>query len=70
MKNILLALIFCVIVLNLSFGQDTITTSQAKDFAGEFKFVKGVVAEVSTIKSGRTDREKSLINQKGLKVSL
>ena len=55
MKNILLALAFCVIALNISFAQDTITTSQAKDFVGEFKYVKGFVAEISTAsKSGIT----------------
>jgi len=55
MKNILLALTFCFIALNLSFAQDTITTSQAKDFVGEFKYVKGFVAEISTAsKSGIT----------------
>ncbi|MFZ4591899.1 MAG: hypothetical protein ACOYN6_12935 [Ignavibacteria bacterium] len=54
MKNILLALTFCFIALNLSFAQDTITTSQAKDFVGEFKYVKGLVAAVTTTKSGMT----------------
>jgi exonuclease VII large subunit len=54
MKNILLALAFCVVALNLSFAQDTISTSQAKDFVGEFKYVKGVVAAVTTTKSGMT----------------
>ena len=40
--------------MNLSYAQDTISTSQAKDFVGEFKYVKGNVAEVSTTKSGMT----------------
>ena len=54
MKYILLAVAFCLAALNLSYAQDTITTSQAKDFVGEFKYVKGNVAEVSTSKSGMT----------------
>lgn len=54
MKNILFALLFCTIALNLSFAQDTVTTNQAKDFVGEFKYVKGLVAGISTTKSGIT----------------
>jgi len=54
MKNIFLAITFCFAALNLSYAQDTISTSQAKDFVGEFKYVKGNVAEVSTTKSGMT----------------
>lgn len=55
MKNILLAITFFIIALNVSFAQDTITTAQAKDFVGEFKYVKGFVAEISTAsKSGIT----------------
>jgi len=52
MKYILLVITFCLAALNFSFAQDTISASQTKDFVGEFKFVKGHVAEVSTSKSG------------------
>jgi hypothetical protein len=55
MKNIFLVITFCLVVLNLSYAQDTISTSQAKDFVGELKFVKGHVAEISSAsKSGIT----------------
>jgi hypothetical protein len=54
MKYLLLLITFCLASLNISFAQDTISTSQAKDFVGEFKYVKGQVAEVSTSKSGIT----------------
>ena len=54
MKIYILLITFCFAALNLSYAQDTITTSQAKDFVGEFKYVKGNVAEVSTSKSGMT----------------
>jgi hypothetical protein len=55
MKNIFLAITFCLVILNLSYAQDTISTNQAKDFVGELKFVKGFVAEISTAsKSGIT----------------
>ena len=54
MKYILLVITFCLAALNLSFAQDTISASQTKDFVGEFKYVKGIVAEVSTTKSGMT----------------
>jgi hypothetical protein len=55
MKNIFLVIAFCLVAMNFSFAQDTISTSQAKDFVGEFKYVKGHVAEVSTAsKSGIT----------------
>ena len=54
MRKIFLAIAICVIAINLSYAQDTITSSQAKEFAGEFKFVKGTAAEVSTTKSGIT----------------
>ena len=55
MKNIFLLLVFCLVALNYSYSQDTISSSQAKDFVGEFKYVKGFVAEISTAsKSGIT----------------
>jgi exonuclease VII large subunit len=54
MKYILLVITFCLSALNLSYAQDTISASQTKDFVGEFKYVKGSVAEVSTSKSGTT----------------
>lgn len=52
MKYILILLIF--IQASFIFAQDTITTSQAKDFIGEYKYVKGYVAEISITKSGTT----------------
>jgi exonuclease VII large subunit len=52
MKYILLVITFCLAAFNLSNAQDTLSASQTKDFVGEFKYVKGHVAEVSTSKSG------------------
>ncbi len=54
MRKIFLAIAICIIAINLSYAQDTVTSSQAKDFVGEFKYVKGLVAGVTTTKSGIT----------------
>jgi len=55
MKKIFLVITICFVALNFSYAQDTITSSQAKDFVGEMKYVKGHVAEISTAsKSGIT----------------
>ena len=55
MIKYILLITFCLAALNLSYAQDTISTSEVKNFVGEFKYVKGNVAEISTAsKSGIT----------------
>lgn len=53
MKNkILLSALFLFLFTAVSFSQDEISSKDAKNFMGETKTVKGVVASVFTAKSG------------------
>jgi DNA/RNA endonuclease YhcR with UshA esterase domain len=53
MKNkILLSALFLALLCGLTFSQDEISSKDAKNFIGETKTVKGVVASVFVSKSG------------------
>jgi DNA/RNA endonuclease YhcR with UshA esterase domain len=53
MKNkIVLSALFLVFLCSFAYSQDEISSKDAKNFMGEVKTVKGVVASVFTSKSG------------------
>lgn len=38
------------LIIKINYAQDTISTSQAKDFVGEYKYIKGDVQQITTAK--------------------